>query len=299
MSKKTRARGLHRLTALEVRALKRPGWYGDGGGLYVFISRPGTGSWVYRYGTKNMGLGSISVVSLADARERARACRELRAAGVDPRARRDQDRTAAKVAAARTTTFDQCAVAYIAAHKVAWRNPKHRQQWTNTLATYCSPVFGDLPVARRRHRPRPAILEPIWSEQAGDRRPGARTHRGRFSIGRRRAAIATARTRRAGAGISPSCCRRRSSAPRVDITRRCPIPSSRLSWRSCASVDGVAARALEFTILTAARTGEVLGATWEEIDLAAKVWTIPAERMKAGGSTAFRSPRARWRSLTR
>ena len=144
------------------RARHRAG-IADGGGLYAFIAAPGSGSWVYRYGGKNMGLGSMAIVSLAEARERARACRELRAAGVDPRAKREAERTAAKVAIAKAVTFDQAAAAYIKAHGPGWRNPKHRQQWANTLATYASPVIGGLPVGAVDVGLVLQILEPIWS----------------------------------------------------------------------------------------------------------------------------------------
>jgi hypothetical protein len=163
-TKKARARGIHRLTAKEVSTLG-PGWHCDGGGLYAFIAEPGTGSWVYRYGGKNMGLGSLAVVGLADAREKAHSCRELRAAGIDPKQKRDDERTAAKVAAARAITFDKAAGSYIAAHKAAWRNAKHKQQWENTLATYASPVIGALPVAAVDVGLVLKILEPIWTSK--------------------------------------------------------------------------------------------------------------------------------------
>src|SRR4051812_36249892 len=118
-------RGLHRLTAVEVRALD-PGWHCDGGNLYAYVATPGTGSWVFRYSGKNMGLGSMAVVSLAEARERAQACREQLAKGLDPKVEREAQRTAAKVEAAKAVTFDQAAVAYIKAFAPSWRNPKHR-----------------------------------------------------------------------------------------------------------------------------------------------------------------------------
>ena len=155
-------RGLHRLTVKELQALG-PGWHCDGGGLYVLVG-PGSASWVFRYGAgKNMGLGSVSMVSLADARDLADACRQLRAAGVDPKAKRDTERAAAKIVAAKAVTFDQCVAAFLKAHGPGWRNPKHRQQWQNTLASYASPIIGGLPIGAVDVGVVLRILEPIWS----------------------------------------------------------------------------------------------------------------------------------------
>ena len=272
-------RGLHRFTVAEVRALGQ-GWHCDGGGLYAFIPAPGSGSWVYRYQNKNMGLGSMAVVSLAEARERARACRELRAAGLDPRAKRDADRTAAKVAAARAITFDQASAAYIKAHGPGWRNPKHRQQWANTLATYASPVIGALPVGAVDVGLIMQILEPIWStkpETAG-------RLRGRIEV-----ILDWARARGYRDGENPARWKglldvllpKRSKVRRVRHHAALPYAELPHFFAALCERAGIAARAVEFTILTAARSGEVRGATFAEIDLVAEVWTVPAARMKS------------------
>jgi integrase len=227
-----------------------------------------------------MGLGSLAVVSLANARDKARACRELRAAGLDPKEKRNADRSAARLAAARAITFDQAAASYIASHKAAWRNPKHRQQWENTLGTYASPVIGTLPVGAVDVALVLKILEPIWTTKPET----ARRVRGRIE------AIldwARARGHRDGEnpahwkGLldkllpSPAKVRQVKHYPALLYTEL-PRFMGELAER-----EGVAARALEFTILTAARSGEVRGARFAEIDFAGKVWVVPAERMKS------------------
>ena len=274
-----RARGLHRFTVKELQALG-PGWHCDGGGLYVLIG-PGSASWVYRYGNgKNMGLGSVSVVSLAEARDLAHACRQLRAAGIDPKAKRDTERAAAKITAAKAVSFDQCVAAYIQTHAPGWRNPKHRQQWQNTLASYASPVIGALPIGAVDVGLVLQILEPIWStkpETAG-------RLRGRIEV-----IIDWAKARGYRDGENPARWRGHLDKllpPRAKVHRvqhhpalgYAELPTFMAALRER---PGMAARALEFTILTAARSGETRGATFAEIDLAAKLWTIPADRMKA------------------
>jgi integrase len=277
---KTGRHGLHRLTVTEVRALA-PGWTCDGGGLYAFVASPGTGSWVFRYAGKNMGLGSIAVVNLAEARERARKCRELRAAGLDPHAHRDAERTAIQVEAAKAFTFDQAAERYLAAHAPAWRNPKHRQQWTNTMATYASPVIGALPVGAIDVGLVLQILEPIWSvkpETAG-------RVRGRIEV---ILDWAKARGYRAGEnparwkGLLDKLLPKRSKIRRVKHHPALPYIELPAFMAALQERPGVAARALEFAILTASRSGEVRGMTFGEVDFSTKVWIVPAERMKAG-----------------
>jgi integrase len=275
-----RGRGLHRLTVKELPALG-PGWHCDGGQLYLFVGTPGTGSWVFRYSGKNMGLGSMSVVSLAEARDLAHACRVLRAAGIDPREKREADRTATKVAAAKAVSFDQCAAAYIKAHGPGWRNPKHRQQWGNTLATYASPIIGAVPIGSVDVGLVLQVLEPIWStkpETAG-------RVRGRIEV-----IIDWAKARGYRDGENPARWRghldhlllARSKVRRVEhhpALAYAELPAFMVELRER---PGVAARALEFTILTAARSGETRGATFADINFAAKLWTVPGERMKGG-----------------
>jgi integrase len=277
---KTKQRGLHRLTAAEVRALAL-GWHCDGGGLYAFVASPGTGSWVYRYGSKNMGLGPMAVVSLAEARERARACRDLWAAGIDPRAKRDAEHTAAKVEAAKAFTFDQAAEHYFATHQAAWRNRKHRQQWQNTLATYCSPIIGALPVGAVDVGLVLQILEPIWSVKPET----ASRVRGRIE-----AILDWAKARGYRDGENPARWKgslaallpKRSQIRRVRHHPALPYAELPAFLAALRERPGGAARALEFAILTASRSGQIRGATFGELDLVAKVWIVPAGRMKSG-----------------
>ena len=145
---------IQRLTALAASRLNAPGLHADGAGLYLRVGRNGSKSWTFRFmlngKAREMGFGSLHKVGLADARKKASDARLLLSEGQDPLTQRHlndmQRATAEKLAAARLMTFDQCAEAYIAAHEASWKNEKHRQQWRNTLATYVSPVFGNIPV---------------------------------------------------------------------------------------------------------------------------------------------------------
>ena len=144
------ARTVGKLSAAAVKNAARRGYYGDGGGLYLQVSTSGTKSWVFRYkaGSKlyEMGLGPLHTVGLAEARTKARRCREQRLDGLDPLAARKAARMQAKLDAVRAKTFQACAEAYIAAHKAGWRSPKSLTAWEGTLGAYVHPVFGALPV---------------------------------------------------------------------------------------------------------------------------------------------------------
>src|ERR1700724_2788628 len=160
---------IHRLSAVKIANVKQRGLYADGGGLYLQVSRNGSRSWIYRFKqngrARDMGLGSLTTVSLATAREMAAECRRKRLTGVDPIEVRRTDRREAQLAAARSMTFDQCRDAFIEAHKSAWRNAKHRGQWTASLATYVTPVLGSLPIQSVDVGLVMKALEPIWSTQ--------------------------------------------------------------------------------------------------------------------------------------
>lgn len=142
---------LNKLTAVGILRLKEPGYYGDGGGLVLQVSRSGAKSWLFRYtrgGKKHeMGLGSIRTVDLASAREAARQCRQLLQDNRDPLEERRGEKICAALERGRRMTFNQCAAAYIEAHRGGWKNAKHADQWRNTLETYASPLIGELPVA--------------------------------------------------------------------------------------------------------------------------------------------------------
>ncbi|WP_353056199.1 Arm DNA-binding domain-containing protein [Janthinobacterium sp. JC611] len=145
------ARTVEKLTALAVSKAKTPGYFGDGAGLYLQVSKTGTKSWIFRYTRerkqREMGLGAVHTVTLAEARGKARDCRALLLEGKDPLETRAADKLTDALDRARAITFNQCASAYIAAHRGSWKNVKHAEQWENTLATYAAPFIGDLPVA--------------------------------------------------------------------------------------------------------------------------------------------------------
>src|SRR6516165_6344780 len=162
-------RVIGKLTQATVKNAARRGYYGDGGGLYLQVSASGSKSWVFRYkvGGKlyEMGLGPLHTVGLAQARTKARQCREHRLDGLDPLAVRRAARMQAKLDAAKAMTFAACAEGYINAHRAAWRNEKHRDQWPNTLATYVNPVIGALPVQAIDTALVMKAIEPVWNEK--------------------------------------------------------------------------------------------------------------------------------------
>lgn len=281
------ARTVGRLTALRVSRLdklKTLGMHADGAGLYLQVTATGA-SWIYRYSllgrAREMGLGSLATVSLAEARQKAQEARQLRDEGMDPIEARDAQRARARLEAASLMTFDQCAAAYVEAHEAGWRNAKHRQQWSNTLATYARPVIGALSVQAVDTGLVLKALEPIWrtKPETASRLRGrieavldwaaARGYRQGENPARWRGHLA----KLLPAGEKVRAVKHHAALPYADL------PGFLVELRK---QEGIAARALEFTILTGARTGEVIGALPAEIDRAAKVWTVPAERMKAG-----------------
>jgi integrase len=279
------ARVIGKLTALAVTQAKRRGYYGDGGGLFLQVSPNGAKSWVFRFKEagklREMGLGPVHTIGLAEAREKARECRRLRLDGLDPIEVRKATRTKVKLDAAKAMTFKACAERYIAAHKAGWRNPKHAAQWPSTLATYAYPAFGALPVQTVDVGLVMKAIEPIWTvkpETAGRVR------------GRIESVLDWATARGYRQGENPARWRghlenllpKKSKVRRVEHHAALPYGETAAFIAELRQQEGVAARALEFAILTAARTGEVIGAEWDEIDLAERLWTVSADRMKAG-----------------
>jgi integrase len=274
-----------KLTALKADKVKAPGYYGDGGGLFLQVSKYGSKSWVFRFKAsgrlREMGLGSLDTYGLSDARERARGCRKLRDEGKDPIEERNAARLQAKLEAAKAMTFEQCAERYIAAHRAGWRSPKSLTAWEATLGAYVQPVFGTLPVHAIDTALVTKAIEPIWAEKPET----ASRVRGRIE------AIldwATARGYRQGEnparwrGHLDKLLPKKTKVRRVEHHAALPYVEIGAFMAELRQQEGVAARALEFAILTAARTGEVIGARWDEFDLAERLWTVPAERMKAG-----------------
>jgi integrase len=278
------ARQQQRLSALQVSKLTKPGLYGDGGGLTLQITATGAKSWLFRYMVAGkpygMGLGPTHTVSLAEARQKALDARKLLVDGINPLAAKKQNQIAAALAAAKMMTFDQCAEAYILAHKAGWKNAKHGDQWTNTLSTYASPVFGHLPVAEIDTGLVVKCLAPIWE---------SKTETASRVRGRIESVLGWATTSGYRTGENPARWKGHlenllATISKTSRTKHHPsLPWPRIGAFMAAlhMREGVSARAVEFTILTACRSGEVRGARWAEFDMAGKVWTIPAERMKA------------------
>ena len=279
-------RPMHKLSQLQIgRAAKRQCSLNDGGGLY-FVSRPPNGaSWIFRFSRHGkdrwMGIGQYPTVTLGDARARATDARRLLSGDVDPIENRRQQRAQTKLQFVRQTTFAQCAALYITSHKTAWRNSKHSAQWDATLKTYAYPLIGSLPVATIDTSLIMKVLQPIWNAKPET----ASRLRGRIEAILNWATVSEFRT-----GLNPARWRghldnllpARNKIAKVEHHAALPyadVPAFMIKLRQ---QEGVAARALEFLILTAARTGEVVGAQWPEINLREKLWTIPAERMKAG-----------------
>ena len=274
-----------RLSALQVSKLTKPGLYGDGGGLTLQITQGGVKSWLFRFmmagKAYGMGLGPTHTVSLAEARQKALAARKLIIDGINPLAAKKQDKITAALANARMMTFDQCAEAYVAAHKAGWKNAKHADQWTNTLSTYASPIIGHLPVAEIDTSLVVKCLTPIWE---------TKTETASRLRGRIESILGWATTSGYRIGENPARWKGHldnllATISKASRTKHHPsLPWQRMNELITAlrARDGASARAIEFTILTACRSGEVRGAKWSEFDREKKVWTIPAERMKAG-----------------
>ncbi|ROT96502.1 site-specific integrase [Altererythrobacter sp. FM1] len=276
------------LTSLAVKNAKS-GRHADGGGLHLLVKPTGARSWVFRFmlngRSRDVGLGAAGQggMSLADARDEAAALRLKVKAGIDPLEERGREAAqtlaAAQAAKVAGTTFRDVATAYIAVNEESWRNPKHRQQWRNTLDTYVYPVIGDLPVAEVETAHVLKILEPIWKGKAET----ASRIRGRIET-----VLDSAKARGYRQGENPARWRGHLAQILPARTQLSRGHHKAIAYeqvpafvRALHKREAVAALALEFTILTAARSGEVIGATWAEVDLQKAIWTIPADRMKA------------------
>ena len=279
------ARRLNRLTAVEVRGIGQRGMYHDGGGLYLQVSTGGAKSWIFRFTldgrAREMGLGPIHAIPLVEARKRAAECRRMRLDGIDPIEARSAHRGWKKLEAAKAMTFDTCAAAYIEAHKASWKNGKHRDQWRNTLTNYAGPAFGSLPVQSIDVGLVMRALEPIWHTKPET----ASRLRGRIE-----AVLDWATVRNYRNGENPARWRghldkllpARAKIRKVEHHPALPYDAIADFTAALRGQEGIAAPALEFLILTSARTGEIIGAGWDEVDLEDKIWVVPGARMKAG-----------------
>ena len=281
------ARKAKELGALEVSRLDKPGLHFVGGvaGLALQVTPRGARSWVLRamIGGKrrDMGLGGYPDVTLAGAKEKARIARDKIDAGIDPVAERLASRSALAAAVAATMTFSQAAEKYVSAHEAGWKNAKHADQWNNTLNSYAFPIIGKIPVADVETGHIMRILEPIWT---------TKTETASRVRGRIESILDWATVRGFRKGDNPARWRGHIEhllAARADVQK--VVHHAALDYRQIGAFVadlrqqvGTGARALEFAILTAARSGEVRGAAWAEIDTDAATWIVPAERMKAG-----------------
>ena len=276
------------LTAKKVlKLLNTPGRYGDGYGLALQVKNPNNASWILRYQRDGrahmMGLGSVHDVTLAEARELAHdKRRQLKAHGVDPLDAARAAKTKRALDAAKAMTFAQAATAYFDQNAGKWGNVKHRAQFTSTMQAYVLPKIGNLPVAAIDTGLVLRCVEPIWQSKTET----ASRVRGRIEAVLSWAAVRGYRA----AGDNPARWKGHldqvlpAMAAITKISHHAAVPFATIGAfvAELRESGGSAAHALEFLILTAARTGEVIGARWDEVNLDAKVWTIPAARMKAG-----------------
>jgi len=272
---------INKLDTRTVATRNKPGYYGDGGGLWLQVSASGTKSWAFRFTmhgrAREMGLGATHTVPLADARIKAQECRKLVMDGIDPIEHRRTEKAAARSA---VKTFDDCANEYIASQRAGWRNAKHAKQWTNTLRTYASPVFGTVPVASIDTDMVMHSLEPIWTTKPET----ASRVRGRIE-----SVLSWATVHRYRQGENPARWRghldkllpKISKVATVNHHAALPYQNMGQFMETLRAETCTAARALELCILTATRTSEVIKAQWCEFDLSEGIWLIPAERMKA------------------
>jgi len=279
------ARELNKLSAVAVRNKSTPGLFADGGGLYLQVTKSGAKTWIYRFmmsgRRRDMGLGAVHTVSLAEARDEALRCRQLVRQGIDPIEKRKAERLSAQAEAVKAITFKECAETYIKAHEPSWKNAKHIAQWTSTLTTYAYPVIGTLPIAEVDTGLVMKIIEPIWA---------TKTETASRVRGRIESILDWATVRKYRSGENPARWKGHldhllpSKSKLQKEKHHSALPYNQISefMNVLHKHKGTSARALAFTILTAARTGEVIGAMWPEIDFENKVWTIPADRMKAG-----------------
>jgi len=297
------ARAIGKLSALSVSRMSAPGRHSDGGGLYLQISSSGARSWVFRFmlhgRAREMGLGSLRDVSLAEARKRAAEYRLVKSGIIDPIEARRNRRKETKLEAARALTFKDCAVAYIQAHRPSWRNAKHAAQWTSTLEVYTFPVSGSLSVQDVDTALVMKVLEPMLASKPST----AARLRGRIECVLDWAKAKGSRTGENLArwrGHIENMLPRLSKVRRVQHHKALPYGEIGKFMESLRAQENTAASALELLILTATRTSETVNAGWHEFDLEEGIWTVPADRMKAGrahrmGSQRMR-PRSSWQS---
>jgi len=273
------------LSALKIKQNLKPGMYVDGLGLYLKVGSGNSKSWIFRYRIngklRDMGLGPLHTVSLAEARDKAEVCRVIRLKGLDPLEERSKEQQAKTIEAAVTITFEKCAETYIATHRDGWKNGKHAEQWTATLQTYVYPIFKDRPVTEIDDALVLKVLQPIWKEKTET----ASRVRGRIER-----ILDWARVMKYRTGDNPARWRghldhllpKRSRVTAIVHHAALPIDETPAFIQVLRREETVVARAFEFCILTATRTNETMGMRWSEYDEKTQLWTVPGTRMKAG-----------------
>lgn len=261
-----------------------PSMNSDGQGLYLKITAPGTGSWIYRFKAngkvRDMGLGTVINIGLAEARDRAADARKNVKSGIDPLQMRIlNNKPTAEPEKLAEKSFQEMAEDYIEAHRSGWKNTKHAQQWTNTLRTYAYPVIGSKSVVDVETADLLKILNPIWTVKPET----ASRVRNRIEL-----ILSAAKALGLRAGENPALWRGHLDKllPKRKVSDKGNHPA--LAWERLpefmTELDkhlDMSAMAVKVTILCALRTTEVIGATWDEIDFDNKIWSIPAQRMKA------------------
>lgn len=277
-------RTLHRLKTMQVTHTKKPGLYSDGGGLYLQVTKNLVKSWLFRYMRtgvrRGMGLGPVHTVTLAEAREKAYACRRMLIEGIDPLEAKKAKHQAERRERMKSLLFRDCANQYIEAHRKSWKNEKHAAQWGSTIETYANPIIGNLMVTEIDTDEIMRVLEPIWAEKTET----ATRLRGRIE-----SILAWATVRGFRTGLNPARWKghldhllaKPSRLRKTNHHAALPYTEAAAFMKMLRQQEGNAALALQLVILTASRTNEVIAARKSEFDLPAKIWIIPAERMKA------------------
>lgn len=277
------AKTSEKLSALFVRRADKEGLYGDGLNLWLKVTPTGTKSWVFRYTfngkSHSLGLGAAHTISLAEAREKAAALRRELINGNDPKREKQAAIANNRKVALNSLTFDQCAEKFIQAKESGWKNTKHRDQWQSTLNTYASPKIGALPIDLIDTSLIKSILEPIWESKTTTASRVQQRMAKVFDW-----AISNEYRKDANPARWKGHLENSFTHPgQIINVRHQPSLDWQLLPKFMKAIEvrgGISNKALAFLILTAARGGEVRFATWDEIDLKQKIWTVPADRMK-------------------
>ncbi len=272
------------MSNLKINSLNVSGYFHDGGGLYLQITSQKNKSWIFRYTklgkNRELGLGPLRYVTLAEARSKRDQMKKMLIDGLDPLSEKIRLKVERQISESKKITFEACALKYIETHKVKWKNVKHGSQWESTLRTYAFPTIGDLAVDEIDTQLVLKVITPIWTTISET----ASRVRNRIEIILNWAKVSGFRSGENPArwhGHLENILPKRSEVQKTKHFAALPYKLISNFIIELQQQSGVAALGLEFLILTATRTNEVMGATWDEIDFETKTWIIPEERMKA------------------